>query len=268
MKLKNTILAVAMALLTSHCATQGDSAVEDAQFALDQGDYETAIELAIDAIAAEPDNINGYRILGSAYFGRSNVEFLDVEGGILDLDEDTAENFAAIADVLPNDGSLGDLRLAIEALEAAPGIDAASIADETLADAAFDLALMQTIEHYALGVYGSNFKTSFDVTAITDAQAAAAQADLVDFDNFFVGSGVSEDEDFLNEIRQTFCLLEPITAGEGFTTAEFQALVGCQLQPDSFDPTTVTVDIANCAALNPDGQTAGVQACYDEDTTL
>lgn len=268
MKLKNTILCVAMGLLTVHCASQGDSATEDAQFALDQGDFDSAIELATTAIADDPDNISAYRILGSAYLGRSNIDFLDVLEGILDLDEDTAENFAAIADVLPDDGDLDDLRLAIESLETAPGIDAASITDETLADTAFDLALMQTIEHYALGVYGSNFKTTFDVTGITDAQATQAQSDLVDFDNFFIGSGVASDEDFLDEIRQTFCILEPITAAEGFTTAEFQALVGCQLEPDTFDPTTVTADIANCAALDPDSQTAGVEACYGDDTAL
>ncbi|MBI2339435.1 MAG: hypothetical protein HYU99_03570 [Deltaproteobacteria bacterium] len=268
MKSKNIVLCTVLALLTAHCANQGDSASEAAQFALDQGDYETAITLATNAITGDPDNVTAYRILGSAYLGRSNIDFLDVEEGILDLDEDTAENFSAIADVLPANGNLADLRLAIEALEAAPGITDDSLGEGVLADAAFDLALMQTIEHYALGVYGSNFKTSFDVTDITAAQATQAQGDLVDFDNFFIGSGVASDEDFLDEIRQTFCMLEPITAGEGFTTAEFQALVGCQLEPTSFDPTTVTADIATCAALDPGSQTAGVQACYDEDTNL
>lgn len=263
MKIKHFIIFLPL-LMMANCASEADSNLENAQFALDEGDYDRAIELATDAIAEDSSNIAAYRLLGSALFGRSGVDFLDMTEAILDLGDDAEANFLAIANALPADGSSDDLRAAIAALETAPGITDETITDEELADTAFDMAFMKAIEHYSLGVYGSTFHTDLDVTQITDEQAAQAQDNLVDFDNNFVASGVDETEDFLSEIRQTFCILEGITAAEGFTTAEYQALVGCQLDPDDFDPTTVTADVASCAALEPvDGD-----ACYDTDTSL
>lgn len=268
MKIKNTILCVSLMFLAAHCASEADSTLEEAQFELDQGNFDEAIELALDSIAEDDTNVNAYKILGSAFFGRSGLDFLDLEQGLLNLEDDDETNFTSIANVLPEDGNMEDVSSAIAALEAAPGIDATTIADEVLADTAFDLAFIQTIEHFAIGIYSSGFFGTFDVSGISDLDAALALTDLVNFDNTFVASGVDSEESFLNEIRQTFCILEPITAAEGFTTAEFQALVGCQLEPDTFDPSAITADIATCADLNPDTQTAGITACYDTDTEL
>ena len=255
-------------ILAVGCATHGDSTVANAQFALDAGNYDEAITLATEAIAEGATDTEVYHILGSAYFGRSGLDFLDLEEAILNLTNDDTGNFRAIANALPSGGSLADLRLAIESLEAAPGITGDALGEGALADAGFDMALMKAIEHYALGIYGSSYHTSLDVTAITDAQATLAQADLISFDDNFTASGVSSTEDFIGEIRQTLCILEPISAAEGFTAAEFRALVGCQLDPDNFDPLTVTADVAGCAVLAPGSQTASVQACYDVNTTL
>ena len=129
---------------------------------------------------------------------------------------------------------------------------------------------MQIIQHFAVGVYGATFHTTLDASQITDNQSATAEDALIDFDNRLIASGVSATESFLDEVRQTFCILEPISAGEGFTTAEFQALVACQLSdtPAAVDTTAFTGAIANCAALNPGSQTTAVQNCYSADTEL
>lgn len=252
------------------CASDRVDNLESARFALDSGDFEEAIDLATDALVGDPDNVEAARILSSAYFGRSGIDFLDLAQVILDLDTASGDNFRVVAGALPADGDLDDLRLAITTIEALDGVDDADIADDELADAVFDLSMMQMIEHYAIGVYQSGFHTSLDVTDVTDAGSSTALDDLIAFDSRAVGSGVASDEDFLSAVRQTFCILEPISAGEGFTTAEYQSLVGCQLSssPATFDTAALTADIANCAVLDPGSQSADVDACYDADTSL
>lgn len=252
------------------CASDRVDNLESARFALDNGDFNEAIDRATDALADDPDNIEATRILSSAYFGRSGIGFLDLAEVLLDLDSSGTDNFRVVADALPDDGDLDDLRLAITTIEALDGVDDAEIADEELADAVFDVSMMQMIEHYAVGVYESGFHTTLDVTDITDTGSDTVVDDLVEFDSRAVGSGIASDEEFLSAVRQTFCMLEPISAGEGFTTAEYQALVGCQLSdaPEDFDTAALTADIANCGDLDPGSQSAEVEACYDADTSL
>lgn len=254
-----------------HCAADLDSEIENAKFDLDNGDFDSAITHASNALDADPGNVQAASLLAAAYFGRSNIDFLDVAEVVVDLGDSDEDSFQLIADALPADGSLDDLRLAIETLESLPGVDTSTISNEELADAVFDLGLMQIIEQYAIGVYQSGFKSdALDVTDITSEGAADALEDLREFDGRMVATGTAVDEAFLTDVRQTFCILEPISAGEGFLLAEYQALVGCQLDdnPDTFDTATLTADIANCDAINPNSQTAAVQACYNEDTTL
>lgn len=252
------------------CASSFTANFEAAKFALDKGNFNEAIEKATAALNDEPGNIEVARILASAYFGRSSLDFLDLAEGIVDLDGNTIPNFKAIANVLPSDGNMDDVRTAIETLQAIPGITEATISNEGLADAAFDLGFMQAIEQFALGVYGADFFGTLDVTGITDADKNNAQNDLVNFDNRIIASGVSSDEVFIQEVRQTFCILEPLSTGEGFTTTEYQAFVGCQLSddPDTFDTSAISPNIASCDAVNPNNQSAAVIACFSQDTTL
>lgn len=263
-------LGLMLFLFSAACASSTTSHLEKAQFELDNGNYNAAISQATQALQNEPSNARAARLLASAYFGRSGMDYLDLAEAIIDLGTDDQSNFQVIANALPDTADLDDLRSAIETIESITGYDAATIADETLADAVFDLGIMQIIEHFALGVYGSDYFSTLDVTNITQTQSTTAQADLISFDNRLIASGVDSTESFLADIRQTFCILEPISAGEGFTLAEYQALVACQLSdnPDAFDTTALTADIANCGALNPDSQNATVTACFDTDTAL
>lgn len=270
--LSRFVLLLVCVLSFYHCAADLDSEIENAKFDLDNGDFDSAIIHASNALDADPGNVQAASLLAAAYFGRSNIDFLDIAEVVVDLGEsDDEESFQLVADALPADGSLTDLRLAIETLESLTGVDTSTISNEELADAVFDLGLMQIIEQYAIGVYQSGFKSdALDVTDITSEGAADALEDLREFDGRMVATGTATDESFITDVRQTFCILEPISAGEGFLLAEYQALVGCQLvdDPDTFDTTALTADIANCDAINPDSQTAAVQSCYDENTPL
>ena len=256
------------------CATDEISALEDCQTDLNNESYSAAIVHCTAALEADASNAEAARLLANAYFGRSGIRYMDMVSGILDLGSSGDSFFQEMADVLPDPYtttvSMDDVRVAIETLEAFSGMSAADLGNGTLADAGFDLGLMEAIEHFALGVYGADYFGTLDVSGIVDADATNAQTDLINFDNRLISSGVSETEGFIQDVRQTFCILEPISAGEGFTTAEFQALVGCELStdPDTFDTAVLTADIANCAAIDPDNQGAAVQACYEADTTL
>ena len=268
-QLKVIVLGVC-ALVFVNCASDFQSNLEKARFSLDRGEYTDAINYATSALAANPGDIVTTRLLADAYLGRSGVDFFDVLEGLVDLQNSTDTNFQAIADVLPDSISESDLRSAITTLEGLTGIDDATITNDALADAGFDLAILQVIEHFALGVYGSDFFGTFDPTDITSAQASAVQDDLIDFDDRLIAVGVDATEDYLDEIRQTYCVLEPLSAGTGFTVTEYQALVGCQLSSDPATFSTVTIDagIANCAVLDPSSQSTAVQDCYGADTEL
>ena len=268
--LRQSLGLVVMAFVLSHCATDFESNLECTRFALDQSDYSTAITCGTAALQADPQSATAARLLANAYLGQSNIDYLDLAEGLTDLADSTDSNFQSIANVLPSDGDLSDLRSAITTLESLDDIDDTSFTNDDLADAAFDLAIMQMIEHFAVGVYESGYFTTLDVTDITDDDAAIILDDLVDFDNRMIASGVDSTESFISEIRQTFCILEPLSAGAGFTASEYRALVGCQLSDDSaaFDTTAIDAGIANCAALNPTSQNAAVEACYDTDTSL
>lgn len=263
------IIFLLMICLLSACASSSTSKIEQARFALDSGDYNEAIEAASAVIADDSQNITAARLLASAYFGRSNIRFLDLVEAILDLNDNDEDNFKIIAQSLPEDGDVSDVRRAILVLEDLTIIDDTDLSGEIL-DAVYELAMMQVVEHFAIGIYNSDYFNSLDVTLIDDDDQAYVSADLINFDNRLINAGVDSSEDFLGDVRQTFCILEPISAGEGFTTAEYQAFVGCQLSddPDNFDTTALTADISSCDDLDPGSQGSDVQDCYDEDTTL
>lgn len=246
------------------CASTENSNFEQAKFSLDAGDFDAAITAGLAALAEDPDNILAARVLASAYLGRSGIDYLDLAEGITDLQNSTVSNLQQIGALLPATATMADVRSAIETLEAFTGIDETTITDEDVQDAAFDLGLMMTIEHFAIGWYESS--EGDDVTGISDDEKSDVQSDLVSFDNLLIAAGLDSGESFLTEIRQTFCILEPISADSGFTTAEYQDFVACQLADDASTVTTTTV--ANCDAINPDNQTDDVEACYDEDTSL
>lgn len=265
-----TLALLFFALILNNCASSSRSNIEAAKFDLDNERYDAAIEEATNALASDSQNIEASRILASAYFGRGGFDFLTIAETVLDLDSDTATNFAAMAGAFPTTATMADVRSAITTVEGLDDVDAATLPNDGYKSAVFDLGFMEAIEIFALGVFESGYKTgTFDVTGITDADRAIVQADLVNFDNRLIASGVASDESFLSQVRQVFCILEPLSGTDGFTVAEYRALVGCQLQPTTFDPSAVTAGaVATCAALDPSNQSAAVQACYNEDTSL
>ncbi|MBF0104977.1 MAG: hypothetical protein HQM16_06580 [Deltaproteobacteria bacterium] len=271
MKTLKLLLTLVLISGITGCATNFASALEDARFALDNENWDEAIEKASDALAADPTSIEAGRLLSNAYFGRSGLDYLDIAEGIIDLETASADSdLERIAAVLPDTVTMADLRLAITTLEGFAAISSATsyaaVEDEELADAIFDLGMMQTIEHFAIGVYSSNYFGTFDPSLITADNATSVQSDLVGFDDRLIQSGLDADESYLNEIRKGYCVLANISAAAGFTQGEYQAWVACELSSDPSTVVTITYSaaIANCAALNPEGASS---SCYGADTS-
>ncbi|MBX7148536.1 hypothetical protein K1X76_05575 [bacterium] len=263
--------ALLFLIFCSSCATNIASNLECARSEINNSNFDEAITCAQNVLEDDPGHIEATSLLASAYAGRSGIDFTALAVALLDLDSSDETNFQLVTDTLPEDADLSDLRLAIETLENLSGITESSLPEESdLADAAFNLGMLKAAEHFLLGIYESDYFATFDVTLISDDARILAQEDLIDFDTLLVNSGISEGESFIEEIRQTYCILEPISAGEGFTQEEFQALVGCQLSdnPETFDTTLLTADIVNCSQLDPDSQTPDVTDCINNDTTL
>lgn len=266
-KISQMILIGVISFFLVNCASDYQFNLESAKFALDKRNYTEAINYATKALNANPGDPVAARLLANAYLGRSSIDYLDLVQGLLDLSDSTDTNFQSIANVLPSSATMADLRSAIEALETVTGVDSSTITSEDVKDVAFDLGIMQMIEHFAIGVYSSDFFGTFDVSQITDADAANVLDDLVDFDNRLIASGVDSTESFISEVRQTYCLLEGLSAGSGFTTSEYRALVACQLSSDAsaVDTTAIDAGIANCAALDPANASS---TCLSSDTSL
>lgn len=125
---KFLVLGVFTALIFS-CASETDKNIEKARFALDQGNYELAIELITPILEDDPNNNEAKFILGSAYIGtyalnpkpgcdEDDVGYLGLLACLVDEksdDDDTGlQTFDRIA---PEDNSLNDeINAAVEIL--------------------------------------------------------------------------------------------------------------------------------------------------------
>lgn len=278
MKLILKLTLIGLLPLVMACASTADANLEDARFALDAGNYSLAIEKAAIAVANDSTSVEARRILASAYLGRSGIDFLDLAQEIIDLDSATVTSFRQIASSLPATADLDDLRSAITTLQGVTGITGSTLVGDELKDAAFDLGVMQVIEHFAIGIYGSDYFNTLDVSLVDATDKANTQSDLINFDNRLIASGVDASEAYIQDVRHMYCVLEPITSGDGFTLPEYRAYLACQLSEDPTSVNTValvgdqdgdsTNDIADCSDIDPDSQSSSVQACYTQDTTL
>ncbi|MDO8518748.1 MAG: hypothetical protein Q7T11_01125, partial [Deltaproteobacteria bacterium] len=152
--------------------------MENAQFALDNDDFDTAIEDGEDLLADEPNNVAAARIVASAYFARSGISYFDLAKTILDLGD--TDQFLTMAGALPDDADMGDLRSAIATLEGLSNVDDDPIEEDALGTAVFELALMQVVEYFAIGVFEADFHGTLDVTLITDEDATNAMDSMLD----------------------------------------------------------------------------------------
>ncbi len=288
MKKYGLLFLLALSLSVVQCASDAAKNLEDAKFALDEEDFSAAISAADAVLNEEPNNVPAARILASAYMGRGGFNMHDIAVKLLDLEDESDSNYTVLAPVLPEDGDLEDMQLAITTLSGLDDLDFASLtadglATDDLKDAAYDLGLMQMVYHYAIAIYHTGYKDdplTYNVDDLTDDDSTfddleEAQTALVQFDNYLIAAGFDPNDDtggFITEVRKTHCLMQGVSADEGYSLETYQATVLCNLSEASEDedPAAIDPDFVDCSLSNPDdpGISADVIACFDEDTVL
>lgn len=239
------------AFLSMACGRQFDKLLEEAQFALDSQDYATAITKATEALVATPNDFEATMVLSAAYSGRAGVNLLDLakkltESGIED------EAFNAVHDLLAaslTSTGLTDLRSAVTTLSGFAG----TVGSQTRYT--FQLGMLQAIEGYALPSLTAQPTVAGTITAtsVTSAQKDIVQADLIAADNNLITSGIGADNQLVTTVRKSYCVIKERSAGSGFSQAELQDRVRCELDDNR----------ANLRTANGDFQSATVTTCDD-----
>ncbi len=267
MKNFKVFIMTAVCAFSFACASSQSSNLESARVALDNGDYDKAVEKANEVLAEDAQNVDATRIKGSALFALGEFSFLGLAADVIDIDSDSVDAFRDMADAFPDIGDHEKINLAVNAFDA---LEFTPITDE-LKDAAYDLGLMQAIGQFAIPSYVTEYVESgvADPSLITQDDVNLVLEYLIAFDDNLETSGISSDEDYIREVRHTLCVLKDITAEDGFTLGEYRAYIGCQLDEDhTIDTTEYSADIADCAQIDPQTQSESVQSCYEENTTL
>lgn len=249
----------------ANCANSNTSDLEKAQQELNNSEYQSAYDLASNVLADDPTNLKAAQITASSQFGLSNIDQTTLNSTLLDLQNSTSSNFSQIAAAVPATTDLDQLVAASQTLAACQcTLDL---------DAQFQQGIYQSYVSFIAGIVGSHYSegiSQFDPTAITDAQVAAAQTALQQFDNVLITSGVAATDDLILQTRETYCLVVDNAPTQSFDADVYRALVCCQLAATpatDCDAILLTAGVASCNTLNPDNQDdTTFDACKATDT--
>lgn len=248
-----SVLFCSAVLLFVACGVrQSDQLSEEARFALDNKDYATAITKATDLIAQNPNDFDAAMLLSSAYAGRAGVNLFNISKKLLEAGIET-QAFNAVHDILVTtigSAGLADLRTAVTTLSSFAG----TVTERE--KFTFQLGILETIEAFGRPSITAQptVAGTITVTNINGTDASFVQSDLVDADNHLITSGIKSDSQLITTIRKSFCVMKNRSASSGFTTAEMQDRVRCELDENR----------ANLLATNGDFQSpATVTTCAD-----
>ncbi|MBI4365467.1 MAG: hypothetical protein HY543_01465 [Deltaproteobacteria bacterium] len=222
---------ICLAVLFSACGRQIDTATESAQFALDSGDWETAITKATDALTAQPADFDATMLLSAAYGGRAGVKLLKLAKKLTESGIESSA-FDAIHDILVADISsdgLADIRRAVSTLANFAGTVSRT------KEYCFQLGIYEAIEAFGLPSITAQPTAGGAITVanITQEQTSNIVKDLADADNKLICADIPADNQLVTTIRKSFCVLKARTVGApdgtGFTRTVLQDRVRCEL---------------------------------------
>ncbi len=239
------------------CGASYSTNLEEAQFALDTGDYASAVTKATAALVATPNDFEATMTLSSALAGRAGVDLLTISSSLADTTL-TAQIFSTIhnslVSVLVGGGQgLNDLRAAITTLTGFGGTVS------NVHQYRFQLGLLQSVESFALPTMAAQPASggTITATAISGTDATNTQNDFIDADNNLILGGLASTNALVTTMRKNYCALQLLSAGGGFTTAELQDLTLCQLSSSAVQNTLTAVagsfqsgSVATCASFD------------------
>ena len=252
MKKINICALSLLLILTASCASSVEGDLDEAMFALDNCSTTSttscteAITAADTLLASDPTNTEASLVKSSALATRGGIDLLDlmvelartgVSGG---FDNDT-QKFRVIHDVIVGSiSSTADLRSAITALT---GVTAPATTDATYKSFYFQLGILQSIEAFVLPTATAQPTSTSAVTStsVTTASRDSVEDDFVNADDNMITGGITSGKDgfeLVEILRINYCVLKNISGAVGFTLAELQDLMSCQL---CIDVTNVSI---------------------------
>ena len=257
-KFRHKLLFIIMLFLLIGCATTVEEDIERAQFALDRGDWDTAIHYANLALEADLSNVQAALALSSGYAGKSGFKLHEILVKVADF-ASRRSVFKIVHDALTDESGeavdLDLLRIAIEVLtewlNPQPNYKHPHFIDFTV-----KVAILLAAESYAVPplLAQPTLDGPIDTTNITEAAKSIVQSNFIDVDNHFINSDLPEDDGIIKQVRSTYCVLQSTSnTTDGFDLAALQDLVLCQL---SDDPDSLTSE-------NGDFQSPLINSCND-----
>jgi hypothetical protein len=250
---------VCAVLLCAGCGADIDKALDDTQASIDAGDYTKAINSAQSGLAIDTTNFRLTLLLSAAYSGRAGINFFELSKRLTDSANESSIFAKVHSSFVATIGSSGlaDLRLAISTLTGFTGTV------DSITDFRYQLGLLQTMEAFALSTIAAKTTSTatLTVTDITATQKSNTQSDFLDADNNLILGGLAADNQLVAVIRKNYCALKERSTGSGFTLAELQDQVNCQLAADptaiTFQSSSVTICTDFSGALTGSCSSAG-----------
>lgn len=271
MKNTNIYVLSLLLILTASCASSLEGELDEAMFALDNCSTTNttpctdAITAADTLLASDPTNVEVSLVKSSALATRGGIDLLDlmaelartgVSGG---FDNDT-QKFRVIHDVVVgNVSSTTDIRSSITVLT---GIAAPATTDAIYKTYYFQLGILQSIEAFVLPTITAQPTSTSTVTStsVTATNRDNVEDDFVNADDNMITGGITSGKDGFELVeiaRINYCVLKNISGAAGFTLAELQDLMSCQLCID-------VTDVSIC----PKSSTAMTGAAGDFQSTI
>jgi hypothetical protein len=240
------------------CASSAQEDLEIARFALDSGDWDTAIEHASAVLSEDSSDVDASLLLASAYAGKSGIEVVDVFSRLADYAH-RKSMYRNVHDALTAHGQKtynpiyirrGILALT-EVLRPLPGEN-----NELFMDHLFKTSLLYMVEAFATPsmVSQPTRHGEIDTSKITDEIKDDVENDFLRADEMFLKYGFKESDDPVKQIRYTRCQLQEASGTTGgFEKPALQDMVLCQL---SDDPDSLSKD-------NGDLKSPNITVCKD-----
>lgn len=241
------------------CVSSSETNIESAKFALDSGDWSSAIEKATAVLQEDPGNVQAALLLSSAYAGRAGIKVMTLAEIASDAVK-RKELFSAMhAKLSEEQVNTDDLHLSIRSLTVFLSPQPSEI-DQFYIDQKFESGLLLTIEAFGLASLKAQPTADgpIDTSKITEDDRVITQEDLHECDNFLIDSGLTENDDLVKNVRYLYCILHENSGGvSGFTRDILRDYTLCQLTPNN----------ETLSSANGDFTSSVITKCTDFDIT-
>lgn len=269
MSIRRFTLCVLCSVTIAACGSTVDKDLDDANKALNDGDYATAIAKATAVTAADPSNLNAFLLLCSAYSGQAGVDLLELTRLLTDtgtsdhafnlvhdtlLTTMTANGCATTTTPVIN-ACLDSLNSAITTLSTSFTGTIGNYDTYLQKQYYFQLGILQYVQALGLSTLTAQPVAAGAITPtdITAAMNTTTQTDFIDgYANLTnTISGILATNALATTLGTNYCVLKAESVIAGTATGlnlgvlRDQSLCQLSLTPD----TEVTTTVANCAAF-------------------